>query len=381
MNRPERLPPRPLPMNGRVINALQNEGTRHLTRILKGLREQPESLTPKPNRFADISVTPETLTENLLTSLPLLKPKLKERGILPLNIADFDGTLIRDSSGGFFIEYGASRGFFSPVIRPRLNQMMDLFGVAARSSSETDTGFTIGEDILKVKAAFQQWLRRPVLVAERHATTRAFYEMCAWIFAGHTRQAVGEFAEELLERTGYRANYYRGASELLSVLRSLGIETMIVSATIQPVVEVGSRYFGIPARYVRGMNLKVDDDGRFLPVLDEPVTFREGKVDAAYLLMKRYMDAYGDARPVRSLRPLFAMGDSPSKSDQQLLEIAEIAIAVEPQTPGDAESARSQISAGRPGFILDFESTIAGERAEKFVRQRDVQVEPAGKYL
>lgn len=135
-------------------------------------------------------------------------------------------------------------------------------------------------------------------------------------------------------------------------------------------------HFGVPESAVVGMNLEVDSAGRFTTQIRPPMTFREGKDEAARSLLASFRKDRSAAA-----RPLFAMGDSPAKSDQQMLEMAHVALFAEPQTAHDSEYARELIHQGRRALIVDYESTVEGGPVTLFNRHLETQMGPKGRFL
>jgi phosphoserine phosphatase len=280
------------------------------------------------------------------------------------------------------IDYAVEQGFLLPEIRSRLNETMQRFGLEPRNERHGDDSGTIGKDVFAIRREFQSILQRDdIKMTDKHELTREFYQMCSWFFAGHTRDEMHRFGERVLLETGYGANYFSQSRELINQLSAAGIQTMIISATFQPIVEVAARFFGVPDWAVVGMNLETDKQGKYTTTIKEPVTFREGKVTAANELISRHIERTGVAVYQQTWRPLLAMGDSPAKTDEHLLSMAHVAVAVEPQTPKDADIAKEWFTRGRPGFFLEYESTIGGELANRFSSRRSKQVLPQDSFL
>jgi phosphoserine phosphatase len=319
-------------------------------------------------RFEEISVTPDEL-------IPLLKSLdaslLEREDVLPVCLSDFDGTLTSGASGSKIFEYGASSGFFLEDVRPQILDMLKFF------SLEPIPGDSVGEEFLRILATFRTWSQEKGLEPDlKEEGTRKVYKMLSWIYAGHTRDEVHAFAERAFRAIDYDDYYLQGARELVNELTKLGVSTAIISVKFQPILEVAARYFSLPSSSVVGMNLEVDQNGRFTTEIKQPMTFREGKDLAARGLLQQYM--VGKAS---NARPLLAMGDSPAKSDQQMLEMAHIALYAEPQTSSDAEYARGQISKGRRALIVDYQNTVGGESVTLFDRSLEVQSGPQGRFL
>lgn len=319
----------------------------------------------------EISFSPAEMQDQLLNQQFPTCAELKACGILPINISDFDGTLVKDASGDAVISYAVKEGFFLPEIREKLNQMLAEYGLTPQTKAASMPDLGVNSDILRVKSAYQAWLGiNDISPEERASQTSSFYQMCTWIFAGHTEAEVAAFTQRVLKETLFGSNYFAGAKELLETLLARGVETHIVSATFEPVVRIAAAYFGIPAEHVVGMRLKQDSEGRFTTRMKAPVTFRAGKAEAAQILMQRFQLEHPEWRMSRATRPLFAMGDSPSKTDEQLLALANFPIVAEPQSEGDARVAARLWEDGRQLKIIDYAQTIGGELAQRFDRTR-----------
>lgn len=326
------------------------------------------TLPPRPPLFNEISVSAEALVSLVKT----IDPALIERSdILPVCLSDFDGTLTSGSSGSKIFEYGVASGFFLESVRPQIVETLSFFAL------EPNPGDSVGEEFLRILSEFRSWSQDKTLDPKvKNEGTRRVYKMLSWIYAGHTRDEVHAFAERAFRAIGYEDLYLKGAREIVHELSQLGIDTAIVSVKFQPILEVAARYFNLSEGLAVGMNLAVGDDGRFTTNVQEPMTFREGKDIAARRILERY--AHGKSPHAR---PLLAMGDSPAKSDQQLLELAHIALYTEPQTAADAEYARSQIAQGRRGLVVDYEQTVGGDAVTLFDRNLEVQKGPIGSFL
>lgn len=101
--------------------------------------------------------------------------------------------------------------------------------------------------------------------------------------------------------------------ELIWALQRHRWTVYLVTASPAVVIAVAAARIGIPADHVLGMWCKRDDDGRFVAPTQEPVTYRQGKVDALR---------------TRELRPLtLAAGDA--MTDLELLQHAHAALVVD----------------------------------------------------
>lgn len=318
--------------------------------------------------FSDISVTPDQLLR-LIGSLD--DTLINRSDVLPVCLSDFDGTLTSGASGSKIFEYGIASGFFLESVRSKINETLEFFSISPQPSD------SVGEEFSRILKTFRAWSQDSDISPEhKEEGTRLIYKMLSWIYAGHTREEVHAFAEKAFRAIGYDQLYLQGAEELVRQLSRKGIATAIVSVKFQPILEVAARHFGIPDSAVAGMNLELDESGRFTTEIKPPITFREGKDAAARNLLVPFRRGRAE-----EARPLFAMGDSPAKSDQQMLEMAHIALFTEPQTPRDAEYARAQIVAGRRAIIVDYETTVDGEAMTLFDRSTETQTGPKGRFL
>lgn len=83
---------------------------------------------------------------------------------------------------------------------------------------------------------------------------------------------------------------------LVSHLEGMGAEVWVVSASPEPLVEGAAEWFGIPPERVVGVRPVVDSQGRILPRVEPPITWRQGKVEAIekYIGRRPHL-AFGDA--------------------------------------------------------------------------------------
>jgi phosphoserine phosphatase len=351
----------------------------HVSRLERGIEHAQRMLSNRENGesplsaldtlpFAAISVTPQEL-------LPLIRSFdaswTKRADVIPVNLSDFDGTLTSGASGSKIFEYGVASGFFLESVRPQINETLKYFDLELQPED------SVGEEFLRILARFRSWSQDASLdMPRKEEGTRIIYKMLSWIYAGHSHEEVKIFAERAFRAIGYDDLYLQGAREVIQELARQGIPTVIVSVKFQPILEVAARYFGIQENAVVGMKLEIDAHGKYTGEIQAPMTFREGKDLAA----RRAMAQFAKGR-MPSAKPLIAMGDSPSKSDQQMLEMAHIAIFAEPQSARDAEYARLQVLNGRRAFIVDYEHTLDGEPVQLFDRLVEMQLGAREKFL
>ena len=157
------------------------------------------------------------------------------------------------------------------------------------------------------------------LVAEYEAdcleNTRSGYaKLTGTLLAGRTRDEVGDETRIALQEAIQhgRIRWVDEVARLISTLHAHGWEVWIVTASPEVVVEIAAAQYAIPATRVIGMRAAVRA-GRYTSEVLEPITYREGKLEAL--------------RQRCGADPLIAMGDSPS--DEALLRAAEVGIVVD----------------------------------------------------
>jgi len=118
--------------------------------------------------------------------------------------------------------------------------------------------------------------------------------------------------------------------ELMAAMVGRGWDVWVVTASPTPVVQTLAADYGVAPDHVLGMTSPRGENGRYLPSLTAPVTYREGKL-AALLEKTR--------RP-----PTFAAGDS--EGDLWLLEAARYALVIDRGPRSDPELIRKATAAG-----------------------------------
>jgi phosphoserine phosphatase len=148
----------------------------------------------------------------------------------------------------------------------------------------------------------------------------AFYEMQAWIYAGHTRAEIAAYGERLFAG-GFEKDIYADMRALVAKLQERKVRCVIVSASHGALVQAGAARLGIAPTDAFGMEPHVDDSGRCLPTIARS-TFGPGKVAA---LKKVLPDLEKHA-------PFIGAGDSVLGGDRELLAWARVAIAIAPRS-------------------------------------------------
>lgn len=134
------------------------------------------------------------------------------------------------------------------------------------------------------------------------------YPQCAFGIAGLDALEARRLAIDVAERAiaDGRMAWRPEIRELIAAMQRHGWEVWVISASAEPLVQAVAQAYGIGADRVVGMRLAVGDDGRFLPRLAGPNTYRRGKLEAIDTFVGR--------------RPTFAAGDA--DTDIEMLEAA-----------------------------------------------------------
>lgn len=141
------------------------------------------------------------------------------------------------------------------------------------------------------------------------------YPAAATALAGYTAAELREIVVDVVDariqdgRLALRPEMH----DLYATLRDRGWEVWVVSASAEAIVAPFAAFYGVPAERVIGMRLAADAQGRLLPTLAGPSTFRQGKVDAIDRFIGR--------------RPTFAAGDA--DTDLEMLHAARYRLVVD----------------------------------------------------
>lgn len=141
------------------------------------------------------------------------------------------------------------------------------------------------------------------------------YPAAATALAGYTAAELREVVIDVIDarlqksRVAVRPEIY----DLYATLQHRGWEVWVVSASAEAIVAPFAAYYGVPAERVIGMRLAADAQGRLLPTLAGPSTFRQGKVDAIEQFIGR--------------RPTFAAGDA--DTDLEMLHAARYRLVID----------------------------------------------------
>lgn len=214
----------------------------------------------------------------------------------PLLAFDADGTLWTGDVGDDFLETMIGRR----AIREE-----------ARSSLERDSAaisWRVG-DLNEAAQALYAAHREGRFDEER------FYELVAWIGAGHTRAELAAFADEMHRERSLDARLHHEVAPVLAWARKRGVEVFVVSASPRIVVERGVARLGVASDHVLAAEAEFDADV-MVAAARRPIPYGAGKVAA---LRHR----------VGSRTLLAAFGDN--VFDVAMLNEARIPVAVRPK--------------------------------------------------
>jgi HAD superfamily phosphoserine phosphatase-like hydrolase len=147
----------------------------------------------------------------------------------------------------------------------------------------------------------------------------AYVRLVSTLIGGRTEAEARGMALEALsigERRGH-LEIREPIRELVWALHRHGWDVWIVTASPEVLVQALAERMGIHPDRVVGMRSPLGGDGRYAPIVTDPITFREGKVEAL--------------RAAAGRDPVFAAGDS--GSDAPLLGTARYALLLDHGDP------------------------------------------------
>ncbi len=225
--------------------------------------------------------------------------------------------------------FGAPRpsltpGRWDPAIRAGLEAMLasEAPGIAAFDWDETCIRGDISETWLAELEAAQPTGRVDAYEAGCAADKRAAYiQLAIDLVHDRTEREVRAAVLDVAERAvrDGRIAFRPEIRELIWALQRHGWAVWVVTASPTAVVQPLAETYGIHPHRVLGMQSPLSADGRYLPHLNEPATFREGKRSAL-------TDHAGGA-------PTFAAGDS--EGDLWMLSAARYRLLVDRGPRGD----------------------------------------------
>ena len=198
-----------------------------------------------------------------------IKHKLKEgleKGAAPLVVLDADGTLWPEDINHILLHY------------QQVNHLLEVADLLSSYKSDTER------------------VNRCMKFAERQSafSVEEFKKQC----------------REVLDKTP--VNVFSFQKNLISFLKEKEMKVVVVTASLEFLVEEALKRNNLPVDKVLGVKTKIKQ-GRWTSEVIKPVTYQEGKREALLNYTKK-------------TKPLLAGGNS--KGDQAFLEIAQIAFVV-----------------------------------------------------
>ena len=206
---------------------------------------------------------------------------------------------------------------WSSEVRVGLRRMLeqDPRGIATFDFDDTLLDGDLSLALLAHLEALEPKGQRAHYEAACARDVRAGYaELVETLLVGRTEKEVRDLTTTALER-GLADGTLRFRSalvELIWVLQRHGWEVWVVTASPAVVIQVAAQRIGIGADRVLGMWCR-SEQGRFVGPTQEPVTYRQGKVDALATVGRQ--------------RPTFAAGDAPT--DLEMLGEAKYGLVVD----------------------------------------------------
>lgn len=352
--------PPPLPTKKAQIGAL----------LVRSSAQTPAQLQARSKLDAargleDIVVSCEDLLAEL-AKWPRDPRALLDHNLVPLNLSDADGTLWSTNLGGVIIKELGQRGRFRPEVRPFLDEALEIMGLEPTGADGPDRG--VNQDMLRMLKAFKDWLKRDPVGDDARRCHQLGADMFSWIFAGHTEAEVLALSHEAIDAVGFTGKFFEGAREMIGALKEIGINTEVISAGFEPMIRAAAIRLGIEPEHVHGTRSKLDPEGR---ITGEPLRITTGPQKASLareIVRQRALELGVSPARLDALRPLLAHGDSPSVNDRDLLDFAHTAVVVEPESKADVEIALQRLADGRSVFVLDYQTTVDGEAADRFAQ-------------
>lgn len=228
---------------------------------------------------------------------------------------------------------------WTPETRDGLERMLSSCGDRALAALDFDQTCAWG-DVSETALALLARRTGRDLVGEYEAECRvdlrkAYVDLVGTLVAGRTEREARQLALDALfegERDGH-LGVREPMRELVWALQRHGWEVWVVTASAEVLVQAVAERMGIGPDRVIGMRTPLLPDGRYGSEVAEPVTYREGKLDALRMATGRDPD--------------FAAGDS--RSDQPMMAAARYALLLDRGDAGlraDAELAGWWIQPG-----------------------------------
>ncbi len=244
----------------------------------------------------------ETSVEGLIQELERTLPGLLALApavagsAAPVVAFDADGTLWTGDVGDEFFETLVASGSVRPEAAEAFAREVASLGPTSSSPAHC------AEALAKA-------------VHESRFDEEHFYELVAWLGAGHTRGQLEAFADAMFNEQNLDGRLHDEVKPILAWARDRGLEVFVVSASPRIVVQRGVARLGIDPDHVLGAESEFEGD-TMAPRPVRPIPYGPGKVTAL--------------RSKIGTRPLLAaFGDN--VFDIEMLQQAAVAVAVRPK--------------------------------------------------
>jgi phosphoserine phosphatase len=298
----------------------------------------------------------------------------------PVATFDMDNTLIKNDLGDGTVSWALRH---DKVLQPPrkdwrlVNHFLTPAGTAALKAAcdgaaeagrplPTATDARCATEILTVYLHSRTTAGQPAFGPCEHRRMEPAYAFGVQLLGGHTKAEVRSYAAAALDEAlaapagstrsvgavrGLAAwiRIYAQQRDLIAALREAGFDVWIVSASPQPVAEIGGERLGVPADHVIGIRL-LERDGRYsydlagcgdVPDGRNTGTANVGNGVISYIEGKRCFinqvifgreGAEAFQRPSdRALRPAFAAGDA--ETDLAMLQDAGLRLVIDRNQP------------------------------------------------
>ncbi|MEQ1504310.1 MAG: HAD-IB family phosphatase, partial [Myxococcota bacterium] len=214
---------------------------------------------------------------------------------------------------------------WTPGVRDALEAMVRAGpGLAALDFDKTCLTGDVSETLLaRLAAASGRDLVGEYEAACAVDLRAAYVDLVPTLIAGRTEAEIRALALATF-RSGMAVR--EPIRELVWAMHRGGWEVWVVTASAEVVVQPVAEQLGIHPHRVLGMRSPVGPDGRFVPVVTEPITYREGKLAAI--------------RAATGADPTFAAGDS--RSDAPMMAAARYALLLDHGDPALRDEAAAR---------------------------------------
>ncbi|MEZ4317995.1 MAG: haloacid dehalogenase-like hydrolase [Myxococcota bacterium] len=228
-----------------------------------------------------------------------------------------------DNNGGAPPAAGFLGAGWEPGVRDGLERMIvdHAGGIAAFDFDDTVLDGDLSIALLEEMERRDPRGQRAEYEADCERDVRSGYaKLVETLIADRTEMEVRDLTRHVLDQAlaSGTLRFRPALTQLIWALQRYRWEIWIVTASPAVVIQVAGQRVGVPADHVLGMWCAPDAEGRFTRPTREPITYRQGKVEAL-------LGATGGRRPD------FAAGDA--MTDLEMLASARYALVIDRQNP------------------------------------------------